>query len=251
MLLEVDAIDVFYGDIQALREITLEVAEGEIVSVLGSNGAGKSTLLKAVSGLLDVRSGEVRLDGDRLDGSHPEKVVRSGVTYVPEGRELFPTLTVRDNLLAGGLHHARRDRERALRNVTELFPVLGSRLRQKAGTMSGGEQQMLAIGRALMAEPRLMLIDEMSLGVAPIIVKQLFDVAVDLRARGTTLLLVEQNANEALAVADRGYVLETGTIAVVGDAADLRDNPQVRDAYMGLGAKPMEKTGDQLGNGSS
>jgi branched-chain amino acid transport system ATP-binding protein len=238
-MLEVESLEVFYGDMAALRGVSLRVERGEIVTVLGSNGAGKSTLMKAVAGLLTPRAGTIRLDGEVINGRSPEDLVRRGLAYVPEGREIFPNLSVRDNLLAGALHRTRPARQQALDLVVELFPVLGQRMTQKAGTMSGGEQQMVAIGRALMGSPRLALIDEMSLGVAPIVVVRLFQVVADLRSQGTTLVLVEQNARDALAVADRGYVLETGAVALSGTARELLENRRIRAAYLGLGVEDV------------
>jgi branched-chain amino acid transport system ATP-binding protein len=235
VLLEARGLRAGYGDVEALRDVSLRVGAGEIVAVLGSNGAGKSTLLKALAGLLPLRGGEVRLADRRVDGLDAAHLVRLGVVYVPEGRALFPDLTVRENLLAGCLHRPRADRARALEEVMEIFPRLRERLRQRVGTMSGGEQQMVALGRAMAAGPRVALIDEMSLGIAPVVVRRLFEVVLGLRARGTTVLLVEQNAHEALGVADRGYVLETGSVVLEGSAAELLRNPEVRRAYLGLG----------------
>jgi branched-chain amino acid transport system ATP-binding protein len=234
-MLEVDNLEVYYGDVSALRGVTMHVDEGEIVTVLGSNGAGKSTLLKAIAGMLPLRAGSVRLDGDLISHRAPADLVRRGLAYVPEGRELFPSLAVRDNLIVGALHRRPPERREALDFVVELFPVLRERMTQKVGTMSGGEQQMVAIGRALMSSPRLALVDEMSLGVAPIVVVRLFSVMAELRSRGTTLVLVEQNAKDALTVADRGYVLETGSVVLSGKASELLVNREIRRAYLGLG----------------
>lgn len=234
-MLEVRDLEVRYGDMVALRGVSLDVGNGEIVSVLGSNGAGKSTLMKAIAGLLSPRAGTVHLDGEDIAGRSPEELVRRGLAYVPEGREIFATLSVRDNLEMGALHRPRAARREALEFVVELFPVL-RRMGQKVGTMSGGEQQMVAIARALMGAPRLALIDEMSLGVAPIVVVRLFQVMAELRSQGTTLVLVEQNAKDALAVADRGYVLETGEVVLSGSAHDLLADDRIRTAYLGLGA---------------
>jgi branched-chain amino acid transport system ATP-binding protein len=235
-MLEVRDLEVRYGDMVALRGVSLDVGRGEIVTVLGSNGAGKSTLMKTVAGQLRPRAGAIRLDGEDVAGRSPEDLVRRGLAYVPEGREIFATLSVRDNLEAGALHRPRPARREALAFAVELFPVLGERMAQKVGTMSGGEQQMVAIARALMAAPRLALIDEMSLGVAPIVVVRLFQVMAELRSQGTTLVLVEQNAKDALAVADRGYVLETGEVVLSGSARELLADDRIRSAYLGLGA---------------
>ena len=232
-MLEIDGLEVRYGQMSALRGVSLDVREREIVAVLGSNGAGKSTLLRAISGLVPVARGGIRLDGRDIAGTAPDAIVRAGVAHVPEGRELFPLLSVSENLEVGGLHRPRADRRATRAEVLDLFPILGERLDQKAGTMSGGEQQMVAIGRALMSAPRLALIDEMSLGVAPIVVSRLFEVIGQLRDRGTTVLLVEQNAREALRVADRAWVLETGEVALAGTAAELAENEGVRRAYLG------------------
>jgi branched-chain amino acid transport system ATP-binding protein len=234
VILEVREIDTFYGDMQALRGVSLEVRAGEIVTVLGANGAGKSSLLKTIAGLLKPRAGSILFEGEPIDGLDTQALVRKGIVYVPEGRELFTNLSVRDNLLAAALHRPRSDRATSLATVLELFPPLKPRLAQRVGTMSGGEQQMVATGRALMSEPRLALIDEMSLGVAPIIVTRLFAVLEDMRKRGATIVLVEQNAKDALAVADRAYVLETGRVALSGTAQELLWNPQVRKAYLGF-----------------
>jgi branched-chain amino acid transport system ATP-binding protein len=224
-----------YGDMTALHGVSLEVRAGEVVAVLGSNGAGKSTLLKALAGLHPVRAGSVWLDGQRADGLGAPELVRRGVVYVPEGRALFPDLTVRENLWVGGMRRPQAERVRALEEVLSIFPRLGERLRQRVGTMSGGEQQMVALARALMAGPRLALIDEMSLGIAPVVVRRLFEVVRTMRERGVTVVLVEQNAHEALAIADRAYVLETGRVVLSGAAEELLHDPRVRVAYLGLG----------------
>ena len=232
-MLEVQDLHVFYGEIQALKGVTLEVRRGEIVTLLGNNGAGKTTTLKTISGLLAPRQGRVVLEGKPLLGIPPHDVVRLGIAHVPEGRRIFNRLTVRENLMMGA-YPRRDDRIGAdMERVYSLFPVLKERISQVAGTLSGGEQQMLAIGRALMANPRLLLLDEPSMGLSPVLVERILDTIVDINRQGTTILLVEQNAAMALAIAHRGYVLETGNIALSGTAEGLAENPEVRRAYLG------------------
>ncbi|HYX90414.1 MAG TPA: ABC transporter ATP-binding protein [Myxococcaceae bacterium] len=232
-MLEVHDLHVFYGEIQALKGVTLEVRRGEIVTLLGNNGAGKTTTLKTISGLLAPRQGRVVLEGRPLLGIPPHDVVRLGIAHVPEGRRIFNRLTVRENLLMGA-YPRRDDRIGAdMDRVYSLFPVLKERISQVAGTLSGGEQQMLAIGRALMANPRLLLLDEPSMGLSPVLVERILDTIVDINRQGTTILLVEQNAAMALAIAQRGYVLETGNIVLSGTAEGLAENPEVRRAYLG------------------
>ena len=231
-LLEVDDIHTYYGNIEALKGISLEVNEGEIVTLIGSNGAGKSTTLRSISGLSPPRQGAIRFDGREIGETAAQDIVALGISQAPEGRHVFPRMTVRENLELGA--YLRKDGiEQDLGRVYELFPRLQERERQKGGTMSGGEQQMLAIGRALMAEPKLMLLDEPSMGLAPIIVERIYETIAEINRQGTTILLVEQNANFALDVSKRGYVLETGTVALTDDSASLRDNPKVREAYLG------------------
>jgi branched-chain amino acid transport system ATP-binding protein len=232
-VLRVDDLHVFYGEIHALRGVALNIDRGEIVALLGNNGAGKTTTLKTISGLLAPRSGSVELEEQTLVGVPPHEVVLKGIAHVPEGRRIFNRLTVLENLMMGA--YPRRDRAIAgdLDRVLALFPRLRERLTQVGGTLSGGEQQMLAIGRALMASPRLLLLDEPSMGLAPVLVEQIFATIDDINQQGTTILLVEQNAAMALSIAHRGYVLETGTIALQGAAAELADNPEVRRAYLG------------------
>jgi branched-chain amino acid transport system ATP-binding protein len=232
-VLSVEGLDVFYGEIQALKGVVLQVQQGEIVALLGSNGAGKTTTLKTISGLLIPRRGHVTLDGLSLVGLPPHEIVQHGIAHVPEGRRIFNRLTVRENLLMGAYrrHDGRIDSD--LERVFVLFPRLEERLTQVAGTLSGGEQQMLAIGRALMASPRLLLLDEPSMGLAPVLVEQIFDTISGINRQGTTILLVEQNAAMALSIAHRGYVLETGTIALSGAAGAMAENPDVRRAYLG------------------
>ncbi|HEX8908426.1 MAG TPA: ABC transporter ATP-binding protein [Anaeromyxobacteraceae bacterium] len=232
-MLEIEDLHVFYGEIHALKGAALTVRRGEIVAVLGSNGAGKTTTLKTISGLLAPRRGRIVLEGRQLSGVPPHEVVLRGIAHVPEGRRIFNRLSVRENLAMGA--YLRRDDgvPADLGKVFALFPVLRERLDQVAGTLSGGEQQMLAIGRALMASPRLLLLDEPSMGLAPVLVERIFETIADINRQGTTILLVEQNAAMALAIAHRGYVLEAGTIALSGTAAELAENPDVRRAYLG------------------
>jgi branched-chain amino acid transport system ATP-binding protein len=231
-MLEIRELRVSYGKIAALKGISLSVAAGEIVALLGSNGAGKTTALKTVSGLLAPLSGEIRLAGEPLRGLPPHRIVRKGISHVPEGRHVFNRLTVHENLEMGA--YVRSGGAAAdLDRVFALFPRLRERRRQRAGTLSGGEQQMLAIGRALMANPRLLLLDEPSMGLAPRLVEQIFETVQSINRQGTTVLLVEQNATLALEVATRAYVLETGTIVLSGPAAELVRNEDVRRAYLG------------------
>jgi len=233
-LLTVHELEAYYGRVCALHSVSLEVAEGSVATLLGANGAGKTTTLRVISGLLRPTRGSVEFDGKRIDGFGPDRLVRAGIVQVPEGRQIFADLTVRENLLLGG--YTRRDGGSARREsqrVFDYFPRLGERLRQLAGTLSGGEQQMLAIGRALMARPRLLLLDEPSLGLAPLLVKEIFRVIGDIRAAGTTVLLVEQNAHMALSVADHAYVLETGRVILADRSAALRQREEVQRAYLG------------------
>ena len=234
-LLKVDALEVRYGAIEALKGISLEVRTGEIVTIIGGNGAGKSTLMKAISGLEPVASGRISFDGTDITHLAGHRRVPLGIAQSPEGRQVFPDQTVRDNLMLGAWHR-KGDRDAVEADVEAqfaTFPRLRERSEQLAGTMSGGEQQMLAIARALMARPKLLLLDEPSLGLAPLVVREIFTVIRALKARGVTILLVEQMANQALAVADRAYVLETGSITLQGRGADLRKDPKVRAAYLG------------------
>jgi branched-chain amino acid transport system ATP-binding protein len=232
-MLEVDDIKTYYGNIQALKGVSLNVNEGEIVTLIGSNGAGKSTTLRSISGLTPPREGAIRFEGQDISLMAPQEIVRLGVLQSPEGRHCFQRMTVRENLELGA--YLRRDNEiRAdLHRVYELFPRLQERERQKAGTMSGGEQQMLAMGRALMGRPKLLLLDEPSMGIAPILVERIYQTIVQINEQGTTILLVEQNANYALGVSHRAYVLETGAVAMTDDSASLRENPDVQKAYLG------------------
>jgi branched-chain amino acid transport system ATP-binding protein len=231
-LLEVEDIHTYYGNIEALKGVSLSVEEGEIVTLLGSNGAGKSTTLRSISGLTPAREGTIRFDGRDITTTPPQDVVRLGISQAPEGRHCFPRMTVRENLDMGA--YLRRDDYRAdLDRVFDLFPRLRERERQKAGTMSGGEQQMLAIGRALMAQPKLLLLDEPSMGIAPILVDRIYETIREINQKGTTILLVEQNANHALGVSARGYVLATGQVALADDSDALRRNEDVQKAYLG------------------
>src|SRR3954471_6216362 len=233
-LLEVKDLRVFYGAIEALRGVSLRVEQGEVVTLIGANGAGKSTTLRTISGLLEPKSGTIHFDGEEIQGLQPHKIVKAGLVQVPEGREIFANLTVDENLQLGAFLRKdkaaiRADRERAL----ELFPRVRERLAQQAGTLSGGEQQMLAIARALVARPKLLMLDEPSLGLAPQLVRIIFQVIREINREGTTILLVEQNANMALQVAHRAYVIEVGKIRMEGPAAELAASDEVRKAYLG------------------
>jgi branched-chain amino acid transport system ATP-binding protein len=232
-MLEVRDLHVYYGKIHALKGISFQVTEGEIVTLLGNNGAGKTTTLKTLSGLLAPRQGDVLLDGGSLVGAPPHGVVLKGITHVPEGRRIFNRLSVVENLTMGAYTRSDRDIASDMESVFTIFPRLKERRTQVAGTLSGGEQQMLAIGRALMAKPRLLLLDEPSMGLAPVLVEQIFETVLAINRRGVTVLLVEQNAAMALSIARRGYVLETGRIALEGLASELAENPEVRRAYLG------------------
>jgi branched-chain amino acid transport system ATP-binding protein len=236
-LLALSGLEVRYGPVVALRGVSLEVRKGEVVALLGANGAGKSTLLNAVAGLMPATAGQIEIDGHGVAGSAPESIVRRGVALAPEGRRVFAGLSVEDNLRLGAAIVTDRDKRAELRSsALELFPVLAARLSQHAGTLSGGEQQMLAIARALMSEPKLLLLDEPSLGLAPIIVGQLFDLIAGLRERGVTILLVEQNVRRSLEIADRGYVLANGSIQTHGDSAELLRSADLENAILGLDA---------------
>ncbi|QGP91902.1 High-affinity branched-chain amino acid transport ATP-binding protein LivF [Neomoorella glycerini] len=234
LLLKVENLNVYYGAIHALKGIFLEVNEGEIVTLIGANGAGKSTTLKTISGLLRPQSGTITYQGQNINGLPAQAIVKMGISQVPEGRRIFPNLTVRENLELGAYLH--RDLEginKSMQEVFRRFPRLKERQKQMAGTLSGGEQQMLAIGRALMSRPKLMLLDEPSMGLAPILVQEIFNIIREINEQGTTILLVEQNANMALSVAHRGYVLETGRITLAGSAAELASSEAVKKAYLG------------------
>ena len=241
-MLSVESIDVFYGNIQALRGVSFHVNRGEIVSLVGANGAGKSTTLKALAGILSPRSGSILFEGTRLGGVAQHRIARRGISMVPEGRGIFGNMTVRENLEMGGYtRRSEREIDEGIARVVSLFPRLSERIRQPAGTLSGGEQQMLAIGRGLVASPRLLLLDEPSMGLAPILVREIFRLIGEINRAGTTVLVVEQNAYMALSIASRAYVLENGSITLAGIAADLMRNPNVRSAY--LGEAPLEGPG--------
>lgn len=233
-LLKIENLETYYGHVHALKGISLDIDHGSIVTVLGANGAGKTTLLRAISGVVKPSCGTIEFENRRIDGLRPHRVVKLGISQVPEGRELFPDLTVLENLLMGA--YSRRSRTEVTRDLSALynyFPILRSRKGQIASTLSGGEQQMLAIGRALMSRPKLLLLDEPSLGLAPMIVEEIYEIVRRINREGTTLLLVEQNANLGLSIADRGYVLETGKVAVFGKNEELLQNKHVKKAYLG------------------
>jgi branched-chain amino acid transport system ATP-binding protein len=234
-LLSVEGLEVAYGNVTAVWDVAFDVAEGEIVALVGGNGAGKTTTLRTISGLLRPRRGAIRLAGEDLIRLPATEIVSRGVVHVPEGRRLFPDMSVRDNLLLGGYHRAARPRQlERLEHVFGVFPRLRERQGQLAGTLSGGEQQMVAIGRGLMAGPRILMLDEPSLGLAPIMVEEMFRVIEEIHRQGVTVLLVEQNTEHALAVASRGFVLESGRVVLAGTGRELLANPRVREAYLGL-----------------
>lgn len=233
-MLELNDVHTYYGNIHALKGISLSVTKGEIVTLIGSNGAGKTTTLRTIQGLIRPRTGSIKLEGEELTKLPPHLITERGVSQSPEGRLIFPRMTVLENLEMGAF--SRRDKDgiqRDLERVFVLFPRLKERVKQKGGTLSGGEQQMLAMGRALMANPRVLLLDEPSMGLAPILVEQIFSIIQELNNQGTTILLVEQNARMALSIANRGYVLQTGAIRLQGDAAKLKDDEDVRKTYLG------------------
>lgn len=233
-MLVVKDIHTYYGNIHALKGVSLQVNEGEIVTLIGSNGAGKTTTLATITGLLKPREGSIEFNGVRIESKEPSEIVKLGISLAPEGREVFPSLTVEENLQLGA--YVRKDRDgikSSFDRVYDLFPRLHERKKQTAGTLSGGEQQMLAIGRALMAEPKLLMLDEPSLGLAPKLVILIFDLILSIKKQGTTILLVEQNANMALSIADRGYVLETGKVLLEDDTKALIKNEMVKKAYLG------------------
>jgi branched-chain amino acid transport system ATP-binding protein len=232
VLLAVTDLEVRYGAITAIKGISFDVREGEVVALLGANGAGKTTTQKAVSGMLPPARGTITLDGRRIDGIPPHELINLGVCHVPEGRHVFPRMTVEENLVMGAFRFRTPDRD-VLAHVLDLFPRLKERFTQEAGTLSGGEQQMLAIGRALMGKPRLLLLDEPSMGLAPLIVEQIFQIVRQVNADGVSVLLVEQNARQALSLADRGYVLETGELVLSGTGQELLADDRIRAAYLG------------------
>ena len=232
-MLEIEDLHTFYGNIEALKGVSLTVDEGEIVTLIGSNGAGKSTTLRSISGLTPPRTGSVRFDGKEISRTPPQDIVRYGISQSPEARRCFQRMTVRENLDMGAYLRRDNDIGSDLERIFDLFPRLKERERQKSGTMSGGEQQMLAIGRALMARPKLLLLDEPSMGIAPILVDRIYETISEINRQGTTILLVEQNANYGLGVSMRGYVLETGKVALSDASEALRTNPDVQKAYLG------------------
>jgi len=223
-----------YGLVNVLRDVSLDIAGGEIVAVLGSNGVGKTTLNNTLSGLIKPKSGEVIFEGSSLVGASPETIVDLGLIHVPEGRKLFPNLSVRDNLELGSYRRGKSERAANLDDVLDTFPKLRDRINQIAGTLSGGEQQMVAIGRGLMSSPKLLILDETSLGLSPLLVEQMFELIKRINDKGLTILLVEQNVIQSLAIADRAYVIEEGRIAISGSAAELRDNAELKKSYLGL-----------------
>jgi branched-chain amino acid transport system ATP-binding protein len=233
-MLKVDGLQAAYGKVQTLWEIGFEVPKGEIVALLGANGAGKTTTLKVLSGLLRPRAGSIVLDGERIDGCSPAQIVRRGIIHVPEGRALFPDMSVIDNLLMGAYGTARAGRRQRLDKVFSIFPQVEDRRQQLAGTLSGGEQQMVAIGRGLMADPKILMLDEPSLGLAPIVVEEMFSVVKEINASGVTVLLVEQNTQHALALSSHGYVLEAGRVVLSGSGQQLLADANIRKAYLGL-----------------
>jgi branched-chain amino acid transport system ATP-binding protein len=235
VLLNVDGIQTRYGTFEALRNVSLEVDAGEVVTILGANGAGKTTLLRTISGLVSPASGSIHFNGKRLDGVAPAVIVKLGISHCPEGRMLFPELSVQKNLELGAYVNRKKASlvEAAKNEAYELFPWLKKRRKQAAGTMSGGEQQMLAIGRALMSRPRLLMLDEPSLGLAPLVVMNIMDTLLEIKKRGTAILLVEQNAAESLRIADRGYVLETGKVVLSGARESLMNDEKVKQSYLG------------------
>ena len=233
-LLEIENMHSYYGHIHALQGISLTVDEGEVVTLIGSNGAGKTTTLRSIHGILPPREGKIIFDGEEIQGTPAHDMIGKGIAQSPEGRKIFFRMTVLENLEMGAYHrNDRSEIQRDMDRVFDLFPRLKERVKQEAGTMSGGEQQMLAIGRALMSRPRLLLLDEPSMGLAPVLVERIFETIREINQQGTTILLVEQNANVALEIATRGYVLETGKIVNSASAEDLREDPKVREAYLG------------------
>jgi branched-chain amino acid transport system ATP-binding protein len=232
-MLELEDVHTFYGNIEALKGISLKVEEGECVTLIGSNGAGKSTTLRSISGLTPPRVGSIRFEGRDIGETAPQEIVRLGISQSPEGRKIFPRMTVRENLELGAYLRRDEDVDSDLERVYDLFPRLKEREKQKAGTMSGGEQQMVAMGRALMASPKILLLDEPSMGLAPVLVERIYETIAEINNQGTTILLVEQNANFALSVSKRAYVLEVGQITLSDESSKLRENPEVQRAYLG------------------
>ena len=236
MMLKAEGISASYGRVKVLKDINMSVENGEIVCLVGANGAGKSTLLKVISGIVPAASGKFLFEGQDITNRKPDFIVKAGLSHVPEGRQIFADLTVRQNLLLGSYVHKlpKQEMTRLFDSVFDLFPILKSRLMQKAGTMSGGEQQMLAIGRGLMSQPKLLLLDEPSLGLAPLMVETILKVIQNLRSTGISILLVEQNVNAALQISDRAYVMETGSIVTHGKARELMENDEIRKSYLGM-----------------
>ena len=233
--LEINNIDVSYGDVQVIFDLSLKVEKGEVVSIIGGNGAGKSTLLRTISGLMQPSAGQIYFEGKPIHAMQPEKIVECGIVHVPEGRRLFSLMTVKDNLIVGGYNNrASQAVAQTLKNVYDLLPRLGEREKQLAMTLSGGEQQMVAIGRGLMALPHLLMLDEPSLGLAPILIKSIFETVRKIADQGTTVLLVEQDVKHSLSLSDRGYVLEHGRVVMEGWAKELINDPHVKEAYLGI-----------------
>ena len=234
-MLKLTNVSTHYGDVQALRNVSFEIKEGEVVSIIGSNGAGKSTTLNTISGVLRASSGTIEFIGRRTENLYPHQIVDQGIVQIPEGRLLFPYMSVLENLELGAFNgQARKEKEKNLQVVFSLFPVLKERMNQLAGTLSGGEQQMVAIARGLMGSPKLLMLDEPSLGLAPLLVRQVFETVKAINSQGITVLLVEQNVFHALSTSARGYVLENGSVVLEGDGKELLNNPQVREAYLGI-----------------
>ena len=232
-MLKIDNLSVHYGMIQAVRDVSFEVNQGEIVSLIGANGAGKTTILRTISGLNQPSKGTITFEGSPIQKKAPRRIVAQGISQVPEGRHVFPGLTVLENLEMGAYLRKDGDIQQDYEHVYEKFPILKERLNQDASTLSGGEQQMLAMGRALMSKPRLLLLDEPSMGLAPIFIQEIFNIIQEIQKQGTTVLLIEQNANKALAIADRGYVLETGKVVLSGTGQELLESEEVKKAYLG------------------
>jgi branched-chain amino acid transport system ATP-binding protein len=232
-LLKVTGIETFYGKIQALKGVSLEVEQGKVVTILGANGAGKTTTMKTIAGLLKPKTGTVEFLGESITGLRPDQLLRKGIALVPEGRAILSTMTVLENLEMGAYHRNDHDIKKDIEQVMEQFPILKERSEQLGGTLSGGQQQMLAIARALLSKPKLLLLDEPSMGLAPLIVADIFKMIREIKATGTTVLLVEQNAKQALKVADYGYVMETGKVIISGEAKDLLEDPRIVEAYLG------------------
>lgn len=232
-MLRIENVNTHYGPIQALHDVSVEVKQGEIVTLIGANGAGKTTLMMTICGDPQATTGSVKFDGEEISGLQTAKIMQKGLAIVPEGRRVFSGMTVEENLAMGGYFRTKAEAAETMEHVLELFPRLRERFSQRAGTMSGGEQQMLAIGRAMMSRPRMILLDEPSLGLAPIIIQQIFEIIQKLRDEGVTIFLVEQNANQALRIADRGYVLEHGHVVLEGSGQDLLTNEDVQKAYLG------------------